>query len=79
MTDNISAIGNVIHTSHVPTFPLMTTVEKAYATGTTNKNCLQTQVHFVAERKLSLEEVVRQLNELEGIQVVKLKQELLVR
>ena len=44
-----------------------------------NKNCLQTQVHFVAERKLSLEEVVRQLNELEGIQVVKLKQELLVR
>ena len=30
-----------------------------------NKNCLQTQVHFVAERKLSLEEVVRQLNELE--------------
>ena len=41
--------------------------------------CLQTQVHFVAERKLSLEEVVRQLNELEGIQVVKLKQELLVR
>lgn len=44
-----------------------------------SKSSLQTQVHFVAERKLSLEEIVRQLNELDGIQVVKLKQELLVK
>lgn len=44
-----------------------------------NKACLQTQIHFVAERSEDLKTVVKQLNEIEGVDVVLTQQELSVR
>ena len=44
-----------------------------------NKACLQTQIHFVAERSEDLKTVVKQLNEIEGMDVVLTQQELSVR
>lgn len=44
-----------------------------------NKACLQTQIHFVSERSEDLKTVVKQLNEIEGVDVVLTQQELSVR
>lgn len=44
-----------------------------------NKACLQTQIHFVAERSEDLKTMVKQLNEIEGVDVVLTQQELSVR
>lgn len=44
-----------------------------------NKECLQTQVHFVAERSESLKAIVEQLNEIEGVNVFLVNHELSVR
>lgn len=44
-----------------------------------NKASLYTQIHFVAERNSTIDDVVRQLNEIEGVNVVKLNNEISVR
>lgn len=44
-----------------------------------NKASLHTQVHFVAERNSTIDDVVKLLNEIEGVNVVKLDNEISVR
>lgn len=44
-----------------------------------NKTSLSTQIHFVAERNAAIDEIIRQLNEIEGVDVVKSNNEISVR
>lgn len=44
-----------------------------------NKASLNTQVHFVAERKASIDDIVRLLNDIEGVNIVKTNNEMIVR
>lgn len=44
-----------------------------------NKTCLNTQIHFVAERSLPVSEITKRLNEIEGVNVILQDKELTIK
>jgi len=66
---------------HAPLLEVMKEIGRWYHVNVVfeNKACLNTQVHFVEERSIALDDIVSQLNEIEGVNVVKLNNEIIVR
>ena len=44
-----------------------------------NKTCLNTQIHFVAERSLPVSEITKRLNEIEGVNIILQDKELTIK
>lgn len=66
---------------HAPLLEVMKEIGRWYHVNVVfeNKVCLNTQVHFVAERSATLDDIVKQLNEIEGVNVDGQKNELTVK
>ena len=66
---------------HAPLLEVMKEIGRWYHVNVVfeNKACLNTQVHFVAERSSKLDDIVKQLNEIEGVNVDKANNEIIVK
>lgn len=66
---------------HAPLLEVMKEIGRWYHVNVVfeNKTCLNTQVHFVAERSATLDDIVKQLNEIEGVNVDKSNNEIIVK